>query len=42
LLRARLCDAYGLAQLAQELPAMAWRVAVRGTQSSNGKTPQAV
>ena len=40
LLRARLFDLYGLAQLAQEVPAMAWRIALRGKRSPGGKTTQ--
>ncbi len=41
LLRARMFDVYGLGQLAQEVPGMAWRVALRGKRSLVSKTPQA-
>jgi hypothetical protein len=39
--RARLFDPYSAGQLVQEVPAMAWRAALRGGRALGGKTPQA-
>ena len=37
---ATLAAPVGFGQLAQEVPAMAWRIALRGKRSLAGKTPQ--
>lgn len=42
LLRARLFDLYSLGQLAQEVPWMAWRCALRSKRALASKVPQAV